>query len=129
MNSFTDRVKASGLPLDEVVVIGSGLLDAYGLRESRDIDLVVSQSLFDILKQNPSYQIHSPRENVEVLLKDAYEIWVDWPPANFDQLKKDAVIINDVLFVNPHFLIERKAERGSEKDLADIVLLKGYLNE
>jgi hypothetical protein len=129
MESFTNRVKASGLPLDEVVVIGSGLLDAYGLRASRDIDLVVSGNLFKTLEQNPSYQKQFPRENTEVLIKGEFEIWLDWPPADFLQLKKDAVNVDGVFFVNPQFLIERKRERGSAKDLADITLLEGYLNE
>ncbi len=40
---FNDRVKALALLFDEVIVIGSGLLDQLGLRQAHDVDLAAKK--------------------------------------------------------------------------------------
>lgn len=40
---FNDRVKALALLFDEVIVIGSGLLDQLGLRQAHDVDLTAKK--------------------------------------------------------------------------------------
>ncbi len=42
--NFVERVKATNLPLDKSIVIGSGILAAYGIRDARDIDVVVADA-------------------------------------------------------------------------------------
>lgn len=127
MGSIVARVKALGLPLEEVIVIGSGLLDAYGLRDAHDVDLVVSKELFEQLKQADRFE-KEIRHNDEVLLGDDLEIWLDWG-ASFEDLMQQAVTVDGVRFAAPETIIEHKQQRGSEKDLNDIRLLREYMNE
>lgn len=43
-------VKEQGFPAGEFIVVASGILNALGIRDSDDIDLVITQSLYDKLK-------------------------------------------------------------------------------
>ena len=127
MTSIVDKVKALGLPVGEYVVIGSGLLDAWGLRQSHDIDFVVSARLFKELRASGQYVVEEKYDS-EMLVSGDIEIWSDWKSdVSFDTLIQSAVEVDGVRFAHPDIIIKRKTERGSEKDLNDIRLLKEYL--
>lgn len=124
--NFLARVKALGLPADEFVVIGSGLLDALGLREAADIDLVVSQRLFGELAGSGEYQT-GETEDGKFLKNNMADIWTNWRPGNdFKTLKQSSLLIDGIEFVSPQFLIVRKLERGTAKDRRDVELLRNY---
>ncbi len=128
---ITDRVKSTGLPLDQIVVIGSGVMDALNMRQSRDIDLVASQSLFASLKSRDDY-VHSLRHNEEVVEKDDLEIWLSWCNggiSNFQQLWDDGVTIDMVRFCDPKTVLEWKQLHNRPKDRTDIALLQTYLDD
>ena len=126
--SFIKRVKELNFPLDQFVIIGSGLLDAYGLRPADDIDLVVSNSLYEDLKRTGIYQ-ESIRHDEGYLIGDKLEIWQTWGPEYpYEKIKATAVDIEGVNFINPDLLIVRKRQLGREKDFADIKLLEQYRN-
>lgn len=125
--AIVERVKALGLPLDQLVVIGSGLLDAYGLRQAADLDLSVSPELFESLKKSGDFTLNE-RSGLPFLYKDDVEVWLGWnADIVFEDLKTDAVYVDGVAFANPAVIIKRKTERGLEKDLRDIKLLEEYL--
>ncbi len=127
MAGFTERIKQVAIPLDQMVVIGSGLLDAWGLRDADDIDLVVSQRVFDELRATGEFS-EGQRDGSAYLEKDQLEIWTDWKEGlNFEQIAALALTIDGVMFVNPAVLIARKAVRGTDKDLRDIELIATYL--
>jgi hypothetical protein len=123
-----ERVRALSLPTDQFVVIGSGLLDAYGLRTANDIDLAVTPELFAQLEATGRYEKGMKYDGPYLSYNDL-EIWLGWGKGHdFASLKPAAVTVEGIMFVNPQFLIERKRERGTEKDVNDIRLLEGYLN-
>jgi predicted nucleotidyltransferase len=126
MSGIVERVKALGLPLDQLVVIGSGLLDAYGLRESRDVDLVVSKELYEKCRDELGYALHSKHTSNDHLEKDDVEVWLDWGNTLFEAHRDMAVTVDGVMFVNPQFLSAWKRSRGTEKDLKDVELLDEY---
>ncbi|MFA5841907.1 MAG: hypothetical protein WC835_03050 [Candidatus Paceibacterota bacterium] len=43
--NIAQRVKKLNFPIGEYVVVGSGLLDALGLRKANDIDVAITQKL------------------------------------------------------------------------------------
>lgn len=127
--TIVDRVKATVLPLDQLVVIGSGVLDALELRRSGDIDLAVSNELFEMLKLSGQYTCVEKYSD-EVLLKDDLEIWKNWglsDDLSFASLYKDGITISGVRFCNPVTVIAQKRARGLPKDLRDIELLEEYI--
>lgn len=124
--TMSEQVRLSGLPLDQLVVIGSGLLDQLGLRQSRDVDLAVSSKLFEELRQSGGYTVGEKHEQL-FLEKGMYEIWKDWGhDAPFEKLWHEGQTLDGIRFVATDFLIRWKDARGLEKDVQDIALLEWY---
>ena len=44
---FSERVKDLGLPLDQLIVIGSGILNQLGIRQSADIDVATNREALE----------------------------------------------------------------------------------
>lgn len=128
--SIIDRFHQLGVPADQSVIIGSGILDALALRPSRDIDLVVSSDLFTSLQASGEWQVTVVHDET-VLTKDDAEVWLSWGSAgvpNFTKLYDGGVTIGGVRFADPRFVIEWKRQNAREKDLRDIQLLEEYLS-
>lgn len=128
--SIIDRVQKLNIPLDQTVVIGSGVLDALGLREAGDVDLVLSPQLFDTLSQDSMW--HRATKHDEPILTygdaEAFLSWGSDAVPNFEALYSDGVTVGDVRFANPRFVIDWKRGRMNDKDKADIALLEDYLS-
>lgn len=131
MGNIVQRVKQLVLPEGEYLVIGSGLLDALNLRDAHDLDLTVSESLFETFAATGEYN-RLMKYGSEVLegntdaTKDI-EIWKQWQEdLPFDVLIQKTVTVDGAVFAHPETIIGRKEARGLEKDLNDIRLLKEY---
>jgi hypothetical protein len=129
---FIERVKRLGLPLDEVLIIGSGVIDVLQLREADDIDMVVTERLFKELHGAGDYTEKMIRDEV-LLEKDDQEIGVMWgyykgELLDFSHLVHHSIVMDGVRFVDPEFLLHIKIDRNRSKDQKDIQLLKQYLN-
>jgi len=123
-------VKDSGLPKGEFIVVASGIMNALGIRESDDIDLVVTHNLYQILKQSGREEVD--KEDYKVLLNGPLEAGLCWDSENeipnFDNLIKDAVVINDVPFASLERVKSYKQKMQRPKDIKDIALIDKYLN-
>lgn len=127
--SFVDRVKLLNLPLEDIIVIGSGVMDALGIRSSGDVDLVVRKELFAALQDSGEWQKDMVHDE-PVLRRDDVEVWLSWSNSgepNFDELLANAVAIDGVWFVSPQFLLEWKKAKRRPKDIQDVALLEEYL--
>jgi hypothetical protein len=125
--SIIERFLKLDLPAEQCVVIGSGILDALGLRKSDDIDLAVSPELFSQLQVMDGW-VSEEKHGEIFLLKDDVEVWQDWgtdEESSFSNLYKNSVVIQGVHFANPQFVLGWKKQRNREKD---IQLLEEYLN-
>ena len=81
---FSERVKALNLPLDEIIVIGSGVLDAYGIRKAQDIDLAVAPEAFDSFGSDADWK-QETAEWGEIYYRNAdCEAWSGWTEPNSD---------------------------------------------
>ncbi|MDD2548448.1 MAG: hypothetical protein PHO04_03170, partial [Candidatus Pacebacteria bacterium] len=57
------NLRELNLPLGEYVVFGSGPMGIRNLRDMHDIDLIVTQDLFDQFKNNPDWETKDIYEN------------------------------------------------------------------
>lgn len=123
---FSDQIKALEFPLDQIVVIGSGLLDQLGLRAASDIDLVVAPRILKEARESGEYDCGTREADAYCRKKDI-ELWSNWGENwPYERLAATAIVEDGVRFVAPDVLVAKKRERGSEKDLRDVALLEAY---
>ena len=128
--TFADKVKALNLPLDQIIVIGSGILDQLEIRPAVDIDLAVSSDLMKKLSEESSDWIKKFDDNQRFyFVKDdgSAEVWDGWEfdgqVVSYDSLLDYVVEYDGVRFVNLEFLSRWKKWRSLEKDTQDVKLI------
>lgn len=126
--TFAEQVKALGLPTDSYAVFGSGPLAVRGIRESKDIDIIVTEALFAELAKDPSWMKTELHDHHACLQKEGIEVFSTWAPGawDVDQLIKDAEAIDGVPFVRLASVIEWKQLRNSDKDKEDLSLIEVF---
>ena len=119
---------ALGLPRDSYAVFGSGPLGARGLRESGDLDIIVSPALWAELAQR--YPIRHKGDIAAVVIGDV-EVWDRWHPVAgpVADLIAGAEEIRGYRFVRLDKVLAWKEAAGRPKDRADAALIRHYLRE
>lgn len=125
-----EELKKLNLPKEKFAVFGSGPMAIRNLRESRDIDIIVTQEVWNKLAEK--YPISSKERAEGGIMKkiqvDEIEIYGDWPPfESVEKLIKEADIINGFRFVKLGKVLLWKKYLNREKDRQDILLIEEYL--
>lgn len=124
------RVKALGLPSGSYAVFGSGPLAARGLREARDLDIVITPELFKQMATDPTWKLGELRDHHRVLSREGVELFDSWAPGSWDvyELIRNADLIEGVPYVSLPSVVEWKTLRDSDKDKQDIALINAFLS-
>lgn len=134
--TIKDKLTNLGLTAGNSIVIGSGVMDAYGIRKSHDVDVVVAAELYAQLKACGRFQ-EEEHYGRPVLLDGDLEISTSWYAVGAERdlrhLAKQAVIVRGVRYISLDFLLAVKrgwiAEGdGRQKDIDDVRLIEAYLN-
>ncbi len=133
--SIVPAVKSIGLPFGEYIVVGGGSLAIRGIRETRDLDIIVLPSLFNQLVLqgwvlDPEYnrkwnRLRVKRNDVEIypdLYLEEKRLFLD-----VQELIISADVIKGISFQPLRHLLTCKADGKREKDLNDIRLIEEYL--
>ena len=128
--TFADKVKALDLPLDQIIVIGSGILDQLGIRPASDIDLAASSDLMKKLSEESGDWLKKFADNQRFyFVKDdgSAEVWDGWEfdgqAVSYGERLSQSVEYDGVRFVNLEFLSRWKKWRSREKDVQDVKLI------
>ena len=124
--NYLDELKKLNLPLGEYAVFGSGVLAIRGLRENRDLDIIVSDKLWNELIRKHSV---SQRGAIEI---GNIEIWNEKgvkPLCDITGFIVRADIIGGIPYVCLEDLRDWKIKKGREKDLEDVRLIDDFLNQ
>ena len=122
--NFKQRIAELGLPKNSYVIVGSGILSALGIRDSSDIDLVVTQEAFQYIKQL-GWEQDTWGEKV-VFKKDVFDIGNDWYGKSAEELLRHAQVVDDVPYLSLDDVYEWKKKKGREKDVRDLKLIDAY---
>lgn len=124
------EIKKLNFPPDQYVIVGSGTMSAFNIRESEDIDIAVTPELFKTLEQSEEWQekikygkIFLEKGVVEIIAKLN---WKDYQTTT-EQAIKSAIIVEGIPFMNFDELKKFKTTLGREKDFEDIKLIDDYL--
>lgn len=117
-----DQIRKINLPLGEYVLAGSAPLGIRNLKKCKDLDVLVSEKLWNILKKDfkfgkfPSGEIALVKDNIEFSKK--------WFSEDANSLIKGAEIIDDLPFIKLEEVLKYKLILNREKDVVDIKILE-----
>ena len=122
--TFAERVKELGLPLDQVIIIGSGILDQLGIRQSADIDVATNREALEEIARSDGWARKLDKNQRQYLVKydGSVEIWDGWE-IDGRIVEYGELLYYGVKFVNLDFLRRWKSWRGREKDIQDVRLI------
>ena len=118
------KIQSLNLPKDSFIVVGSGILGALGIRESNDIDMIVSQEVFD--KLDAAGWEHDAWADQTVLKQNLFDLGTHWSGQTVDALLQHATVINDIPYLSLDDLLVWKKERARPKDIVDVQLISDY---
>lgn len=112
-------------------------MEAHGLRQANDIDIVVTKKYFDELSQLPEWELREftyPDDRKYWLKGDGVDImpgfsYNDIYRPDTEQLIAGADIIHGIPFIRLEELLKWKKAANREKDQGDIVAIEKYLAE
>lgn len=130
-DEIVTKVKSLNLPKDSYVVFGSGPLAAAGIRETNDIDMLVSPEVFEQLKKKGWKELVKGPDDKPLVHGD-FEVHSHWnfsPYApTLNQLLETATEIDGVMFASLDEVRKWKKATGGEKHLADVVLIYKFVS-
>jgi hypothetical protein len=124
MNSFFDEARALDLPLGEYAIFGSGPMVVRGIREGRDIDIIVTKSLFEKLRDRYAEYIHD--EKLELGKIELSAKCLDYSDGEIMSLISTAEVREWLSFASLDEVIKFKKRLWREKDIKDIELIREY---
>ena len=134
MLDFKEELAKLSLNKENSVVIGSGILNALGLKESHEVDVVVDKETLLELLRNYNV-IETTNEYGAILYTNGIVEFSDrWYMDDFmkdltyEDLIKQTTIIDGVRYIELDVLLKVKEHLRREKDIPDIELIKEYLN-
>lgn len=125
------------LGCENSVVIGSGILNAYKIRQSNDIDIVVPYKEYSRLASNKKF-IEKNKHGSRILTFDIFEVGTYWEvlgkKQTFNDLCARSLIIDSVRYISLDFLLAVKKSwqnknDARQKDIDDIALIEEYMRE
>jgi len=128
-----EELKELNLPIGEYIVVGSGPMAARGIRECKDIDILVLEKLYNklVIEDWKIVEITGVTRKLMVLKKGLFEINKDLKFGEYNpetqNLINNAEIINGIPFLSLPELIKFKTALGRQKDFDDIKLIEEYL--
>lgn len=122
------------LPFGQYVVIGGGCLAAHGLRETRDLDILVTQELFEQLRREgwEDDPVYTEKWKRVRLKRGEVEVYPDMVKGVGERMDANALIasaesIRGFSFLPLARLLPFKEVSDREKDREDVRLIRGAL--
>jgi hypothetical protein len=127
----TDIIKrqlaALQLSPGEAIVVGSGILEVLGIRESQDLDLMISEPVFWRIANTELLSVILYPDGTNGLNLDAVELMYSWLGRTVEDITPHVIEIDGVQFLSLTGLRAMKLEHGRAKDLRDVELIDQYL--
>ncbi|MFA6131648.1 MAG: hypothetical protein WC702_01075 [Patescibacteria group bacterium] len=122
------KVRELKLPVGKYALFGSAPLGIRKLRDCHDVDIIVTEDLWNEYKDK-NWEIKTMPDGSPYLCNGEIELWKNWKPGQWDlkQLIEEAETIDGLPFVRLETVLEWKRMKGREKDLKDIEIIEKFL--
>lgn len=129
---YLEEVRKMDLPLGKYAVLGSGPLAIRRVRDTKDIDLIVTPDIYAYYKKQKDWKIRFAYGNF-FLRKGNLEIWKKigfWKSrVSIRDFINRAELIDGLPFVNLHDFIYWKKKGFRDKDKEDAKLAEDWINK
>jgi hypothetical protein len=122
------HVLGLGMQPTECCVVGASVLDAFGLRESDDVDFTLRRAL---RKRHFHDGVTALSEALDVVSAGYPRSFSDEPAIDDDRLIGDPdchFLVRGVPFADPRIVLARKQHQRRDKDIRDLGLLSAFLD-
>ncbi len=128
-----DELKKLNLPEDEFVVVSSGALAVRRIREAKDLDVIVTEKLWNKLIQKYQVILQGDVERIQFdadieILNPKQSLFGNSEIVPIDEMFEQADVFDGIRFINLDHLRKIKLSMGREKDLKDIELMDAYIS-
>ena len=133
MIKYLDELEALNLPKDQYAIFGSGPLAVRDLRINHDLDILVTDKIWNLLLKNYKVTKRGGRPDSIYIgnLQFLSINYKDWKPQikNNMIMIKDSEIINNFPFVKLKYLLHCKKKMQGEKHKKDLEIIKMLLKK
>ncbi len=126
LSLLLNELKRLNLPKSEYSIMGSGPLAVHGIREANDLDIVVSDKLWYVLKEKYADKYIEKRHCIEI---GNIEIFNKWGDYDSNYLLSNSELIDGFPYVYLRVVLAWKKRMGRPKDLIDIELIQKYMSK
>jgi hypothetical protein len=131
--TFADRVRSIGLPLDKIIIIASGVMDAHSIRQADDIDVAAAPEIFNSLDNDKNWQAHTAEWGERYFRNADCEVWSGWElpdgtKVTYAELLPDTIEVDGIRYMSLEYVRYWKNLKGRDKDKKDIALINEYLS-
>lgn len=135
MNNKFDSIRKLNFEIGDYILTGSSPMGIRGLREINDVDIVVSNRLWEKLEKQ--YGSNDDNGNKKIIISEDIEVFGEASFYNFEKNENDpsideriekADIIDGLAFESLEHVLYYKTKMGRPKDLKDIELIRQFIN-
>jgi hypothetical protein len=123
-----NKLKKLGYPLNEMLIVGSGTMALYGLKENNDIDLWVTKKVYDSMLKDSRFSPNGKMLETKDGLIEADHRFVCVKDKVEDHLKRSKVV-NGFHFQSLQDVLEWKQCMKRPKDINDIKVIENYMKK
>ena len=127
------KLKDLNISIGEYAIFGGGPMAAKNLRDSHDLDIIVSNKIWKEYRKKPEWKLTKFTINGkvrEILENNRIELSNGWGSGEWDinKLIKESEIIDGLPFVRLKEVLKWKKISNRDKDKKDIEILEKYDN-
>ena len=122
----TEMIHDLKIETDQYIVVGGAVLALLHLRDTHDVDLVVSSDVYEKFRGQKHWREFVWSSGKKVLVHEQYTLMKTWMGQSLGQLRHDQQVINGISCVSTDRLVDAKRKIGRRKDFSDIALLQSH---
>lgn len=125
--SAIEMIRDLKIASDSYIVVGGAVLDMMHLRDTHNVDLVVSREVYDRFARKKHWREVTLTSGKRILVHEQYNLLKSWMGNSLTALQRDTQTIDGIPVVSTDRLIAAKRKMARRKDLADLELLRGHI--
>ena len=122
----TEMIHDLKIETDQYIAVGGAVLALLHLRDTHDVDLVVSSDVYEKFRGQKHWREFVWSSGKKVLVHEQYTLMKTWMGQSLGQLRRDQQVINGISCVSTDRLVDAKRKIGRRKDFSDIALLQSH---